>query len=103
MVQMYVLNYYLLKNARIKEKFRVRLHLPYKNYRELVQWARIDLLFDKNARIKEKFCVRFHLLYKNYRELVQWARIDPLFDRWCGEIFNNKKGSPVELLILGAL
>ncbi len=34
--KMYVPNYYLLENAWMKEKFRVRFCLPYKNYRELV-------------------------------------------------------------------
>ena len=36
-------------------------------------------------------------------ELVQQVQSNELFDRWCGSKSNNKKVSPVELLVLGSL
>jgi hypothetical protein len=36
-------------------------------------------------------------------ELVEDVRSNDLFDRWCGFKSNNKKVSPVELLLLGSL
>jgi hypothetical protein len=57
----------------------------------------------ESSRMQEKFRVRFRLPYPNFRELVEWVSADPLFDRWCGWKSNNKKASPVELLVLGAL
>jgi hypothetical protein len=35
--------------------------------------------------------------------LVQLVQSNELFDRWCGYKSNNKKVSPVELLVLGSL
>jgi len=57
----------------------------------------------ESSCMQEKFRVRFRLPYPNFRELVEWVSADPLFDRWCGWKSNNKKASPVELLVLGAL
>jgi hypothetical protein len=57
----------------------------------------------ESRRMQEKFRVRFRLHYPNFRELVEWVSGDPLFDRWCGMKCNNKKTSPVELLVLGSL
>ena len=57
----------------------------------------------ENSRLRAKFRLRFRLPYENYKDLVDWVRVDPLFDRWCGYKIKNKKCSPVELLVLGAL
>ncbi len=40
---------------------------------------------------------------QHYLELVEMVCKDELFVRWCGYKKNNKKVSPVELLILGLL
>ena len=34
---------------------------------------------------------------------MQQVQSNELFDRWCGSKLNNKKVSPVELLVLGSL
>ena len=57
----------------------------------------------ENQKMQSKFRARFCIPYDNFRELVHWVTIDPLFDRWCGKKCNNKRSSPVELLVLGLL
>ena len=57
----------------------------------------------ENQKMQSKFRARFRIPYDNFRELVHWVTIDPLFERWCGKKCNNKRSSPVELLVLGSL
>ena len=54
-------------------------------------------------KLQKAFCLRFRLPYGNYLDLVQLIQSSVLFDRWCGFKSNNKKVSPVELLVLGSL
>jgi len=51
----------------------------------------------------DKFRKRFRLPYNNYLELVDMCCVDYRFDTWCGVKKNNKKSSPIELLVLGSL
>jgi hypothetical protein len=44
-----------------------------------------------------------HTNYTQYLELLDQVASNNLFDRWCGYRNNNKKVSPVELLVLGSL
>jgi hypothetical protein len=44
--KMYVSNYYILKCPWLQEKFHARFHLPYQNFRELVEWVSADPLFE---------------------------------------------------------
>jgi hypothetical protein len=55
------------------------------------------------VKLQKAFCLRFCLPYKQYLDLVQQVQSNVLFDRWCGSKSNNKKVSPVELLVLGLL
>ena len=57
----------------------------------------------EDVKLQKAFCLRFRLPYKQYLELVQQVQSNELFDRWCGSKSNNKKVSPVELLVLGSL
>jgi hypothetical protein len=57
----------------------------------------------ESSRFQKKFRSRFRLHYQNFKELVEGVSPHPLFDRWCGNMRNNKKSSPVELLLLGSL
>ena len=57
----------------------------------------------EDAKLQKEFCHRFRLPYEQYLELVQQVQSNELFDRWCGSKSNNKKVSPVELLVLGSL
>ena len=54
-------------------------------------------------KLQKAFRLRFRLTYKQYLELVQQVKPNELFDRWCGSKSNNKKVSPVELLVLGSM
>ena len=54
-------------------------------------------------KFQKAFCLRFRFPYGNYLNLVQLIQSSVLFDRWCGFKSNNKKVSPVELLVLGSL
>ena len=54
-------------------------------------------------KLQKAFRIHFRLPYKQYLELVQQVQSNELFDRWCGSKSNNKKVSPVELLVLGSL
>ena len=58
---------------------------------------------NKDAKLQKAFRFRFRLPYKQYLELVQQVLLNELFDRWCGSKSNNKKVSPVELLVLSSL
>ena len=58
---------------------------------------------NEDVKLQKAFRLRFHLPYKQYLELVQQVQSNELFDRWCGSKSNNKKVSPVELLVLGSL
>ena len=57
----------------------------------------------EDVKLQKAFRLRFRLPYKQYLELVQQVQSNELFDRWCGSKSNNKKVSPVELLVLGTL
>ena len=57
----------------------------------------------EDAKLQKAFRHRFRLPYEQYLELVQQVQSNELFDRWCGSKSNNKKVSPVELLVLGSL
>jgi hypothetical protein len=57
----------------------------------------------KDAKLQQKFRNRFYLPYKQYLNLVEYISLSKLFDRWCGYKLNNKKVSPVKLLVLGLL
>jgi hypothetical protein len=54
-------------------------------------------------KFHKKFRRRFRLPYKQYTELVEDARVSGYFDRWLIKDTWNRKSSPLELLILGAL
>jgi hypothetical protein len=61
-----------------------------------------ELIFS-DVKMKEKFRRRFRLPYGNYLDLVDQCKSNEMFDRWCGKKKNNKRSSPIELLLLGAL
>ena len=58
---------------------------------------------NEDVKLQKAFCLRFRLPYEQYLDLVQQVKSNELFDRWCGFKSNNKKVSPVELLVLGSL
>lgn len=60
-------------------------------------------LITSNASMRSKFRVHFCLPYKNYLKLVEWCHNNYWFERWCRLKKNNKKASPIELFVLGAL
>jgi hypothetical protein len=68
-------------------------------YRFYVQ----NFYLNEDAKLQKAFRLRFRLPYNQYLELVQLVQSNELFDRWCGYKSNNKKVSPVELLVLGSL
>ena len=68
-------------------------------YRFYVQ----NYYINEDVKLQKAFRLRFRLPYKQYLELVQQVQSNELFDRWCGSKSNNKKVSPVELLVLGSL
>jgi hypothetical protein len=51
----------------------------------------------------QKFRERFRLPYNEFLQLVKEISADERFDQWCGTKVNNKKASPVELLVMGSL
>ncbi len=54
----------------------------------------------KDDKLQKAFQQRFRLPCKKYLELLDQVASNNLFDRWCGYRNNNKKVSPVELLVL---
>ena len=58
---------------------------------------------NEDVKFQKAFCLHFRLPYKQYLELVELVQSSEWFDRWCGYKSNNKKVSPVELLVLGSL
>ena len=66
-------------------------------------------MYVKNFNILEddllqtKFRTRFRLPYNAFLELAEKVKKDDRFARWCGPKYNNKRVSPVELLLLGSL
>jgi hypothetical protein len=52
---------------------------------------------------QKAFRLRYRLPYKQYLDLAQQVQSHELFDSWCGSKSNNKKVSPVKLLVLGSL
>ncbi len=57
----------------------------------------------EDEKLQKTFRQRFRLPYTQYQELLDLVASNNLFDRWCGYRKNNKKVSPVELLVLGSL
>jgi hypothetical protein len=57
----------------------------------------------KDDKLQKAFQQRFCLPYKQYLELLEQVQSKNLFERWCGYRNNNKKVSPVELLVLESL
>jgi len=57
----------------------------------------------EDVKLQKAFRLHFRIPYKQYLELVQLVHSNERFDRWCGSKSNNKKVSPVELLVLGSL
>ncbi len=62
-----------------------------------------NFFLGEDDRSLKKFRQRFRLPYESYLDLLDAIKRHPLFDRWCAKKANNKKSSPIELLILGAL
>jgi hypothetical protein len=62
-----------------------------------------NFYIDEDAKLQKAFQNRFCLPCQQYLELVEMVCEDELFVRWCGYKKNNKKISPVELLVLGLL
>ena len=62
-----------------------------------------NFYINEDAKLQKEFRSRFCLPYQQYLELVKQVKSNELFDRWCGVKYNNKKVSPVELLLLGTL
>ncbi len=62
-----------------------------------------NFYINEDAKLQKAFCLCFHLPYQQYLKLVEDIRLNELFDRWCGYKSNNKKVSPVELLVLELL
>jgi hypothetical protein len=60
-------------------------------------------LVSTDSLMSAKFRQRFRIPYTNYLELVELCRADDRFRKWCGFKKNNKRASPIELLVLGAL
>jgi hypothetical protein len=55
---------------------------------------------NEDVKLQKAFRLCFCLPYEQYIDLVQQVKSNQLFDRWCGFKSNNKKVSPVELLVL---
>ena len=53
--------------------------------------------------LQSKFRMRFRLPYNAFLELAEKVKKDDRFARWCGPKYNNKRASPVKLLLLGSL
>jgi hypothetical protein len=62
-----------------------------------------NVYINQDAKLAKAFRNRFRLLYPQFLELVEDIRSNNLFNRWCRYKSNNKKVSPVELLLLGLL
>jgi hypothetical protein len=62
-----------------------------------------NYFINKDVKLQKAFRLRFRLPYEQYLDLVQQVQSNMLFDKWCGFKLNNKKVSPVELLVLGLL
>lgn len=62
-----------------------------------------NLLMLEDDPMCQKFRERFRLPYNEFLKLVKEISADERFDRWCGTKVNNKKASPVELLVMGSL
>lgn len=60
-------------------------------------------LINQDVSMHAKFRKRFRIPYANYLELVELCTSDYRFQKWCGFKKNNKRASPIELLVLGAL
>lgn len=60
-------------------------------------------LINQDVSMHTKFRKRFRIPYANYLELVELCTSDYRFQKWCGFKKNNKRASPIELLVLGAL
>ena len=63
----------------------------------------LNFFITQDAKLAKAFRNRFRLPYPQFLELVEDIRSNDLFDQWCGYKSNNKRVSPVELLILGLL
>jgi hypothetical protein len=57
----------------------------------------------QDTKLAKAFHNCFRLPYPQFLQLVEDIHSNDLFDRWCGFKSNNKKVSPVELLLLGLL
>jgi hypothetical protein len=57
----------------------------------------------EDEKLLKAFRRRFRLPYTQYQELCDLVTSNDLFDRWCGHRKNNKKVSPMDLLVLGSL
>jgi hypothetical protein len=57
----------------------------------------------EDEKLEKVFWQQFCLPYTQYQELLDLVASINLFDRWCGCRKNNKKVSPVELLVFGSL
>ncbi len=62
-----------------------------------------NFFINQDAKLAKAFRNRFRLPYPQFLELVEDIRSNNLFDQWCRYKSNNKKVSPVELLLLGLL
>ena len=57
----------------------------------------------KMQSLRRHFAIASAFRIHNFLELVEDICSNDLFDQWCGYKSNNKKVSPVELLLLGLL
>ena len=60
-------------------------------------------IFIPTAKLAKAFHHRFCLPYTQYLKLLEDIGSNKLFNHWCGNKRNNKKVSPVDLLLLGLL
>lgn len=62
-----------------------------------------NVLIAENKYYLDKFRGRFRLPYQQYLELVEACKESDHFKRWHGNNPKNKRCSPIQLLVLGAL
>jgi hypothetical protein len=60
-------------------------------------------LLNTDKKMKEKFRCQFQLPYVSFLDLVEQCKSHEMFHHWCGKNNNNKRLSPIELLLLGSL
>ena len=73
--RLYVSNHYLMENPWLWAKFWLWFWLPYDNYKDLVEWVRVDPLFDRwcGYKIRSNKCSPVELLVLGSLWYLGWG------------------------------